>query len=380
LQASTVRKTYPPRPFGSWALNALITYDEALPCTLRRVLCASSLRRQCTFHTLSLLHYHSLSVGSERLRTLADPRGWEDNQQAEIASILTTRRVRDILYALHGPVDGLVGVLSRLGDQPLLPTTYWALVSILSEPQHRARAKVLQQHSEITSSTVSVLLALRKPWIRGDLLSYFKSTEQVSQFTAAVELIQDLVPGVAKGVLVQSLNSDVTLSQWVTRWIKKASQFPISPPVPQGGDFVLLDSAQAIRDAATRYRNCLRGRVGYVATGRAAFLEHRSSNAIIELQSLSEGRWLLDSINGPGNRRVDPTAARTICHELRKAGILVRAHLAHAQKYTSTARLLRIHDADWIDDTDEYDGELDLSDLEAELDEVVREFGFNAAT
>ena len=165
--------------------------------------------------------------------------------------------------------------------------------------------------------------------------------------------------------------------QWATRWIKKASRFPVSPPVPEGGEFVLLDSAQAIHDAATRYRNCLRGRVGYVATGRAAFVEHRPSETIIELQSLSEGRWLLETVNGPGNRRVDPFAARTICHKLQTAGILVRAHLAHAEKYTSTARLLGITSRDGMDNDDEYDGELDFRDLDAELDEIAREFGLD---
>lgn len=379
MQTLTGSSTPKPRPFDSCAISSTIPYDEAVPGTLRQILCASSLRRQCWFHALAFLHL-DFPEYAFRLSTLAAPQAWTANQTAEIARILTTRRVRDIVNALHGPVDGLVGVLARLGDQPLLPTTYGAIVSLLLEPEHRARAKVLRRQPEITSSTVSVLLALQMPWIRSDLVGYLKTTEQVGQFTAAVELIQNLVPEVTDDALVQSLSADVTLSQWVTRWIKKASQFPVSPPVPEGGEFVVLDSAQAIHDAATRYRNCLRGRVGYVATGRSAFVEHRPSETIIELQSLSEGRWLLETVNGPGNRRVDPAAARAICLKLQAAGILVRAHLAHAEKYTSTARLLRITSRDGIDNDEEYDGELEFRDLDAELDEIAREFGLDEAT
>ena len=63
-------------------------------------------------------------------------------------ALVACRRVRDLLHAAYGPVDGLLGALKRLGDDPLPRESYRDLMSVLTEPEHRVRAKVLEQMSE----------------------------------------------------------------------------------------------------------------------------------------------------------------------------------------------------------------------------------------
>src|SRR3954453_9869742 len=104
MQSYSSRKTFRPRPFGRLALDATLPFDGESPGTLRRVLCASPLRRQCWFHTLAVLNWNHSDDYQGRLSLIADPNAWATDRYAEIARLLTTRRVRDIVNALHGPV------------------------------------------------------------------------------------------------------------------------------------------------------------------------------------------------------------------------------------------------------------------------------------
>ncbi len=122
--------------------------------------------------------------------------------------------------------------------------------------------------------------------------------------------------------------------------------FPVSPPLHDDPDFVFLSTAEAIRDAAVRYRNCLKTKLPYCALGRFAYFEYRPSPVIVELASLSQGRFLLQGVYGPGNNRVDLDTARVIKGRLADAGVLLPACLAHASRYNKAARLMNVYDFD----------------------------------
>src|SRR5688500_2734429 len=154
MEAFPVSKTRRPRPIDGWALSGLIELDEARPGTLRFLLSASALRRQAFFITSSLLRNGVDEVAS-RLRPLCADQP-QPSPLAEVASVLATCRVRDIVRALYGDVEGLVGALGRLGHDPLHPLAYRSLVSLLSDPQHRARAMVLKQVEKTTPTMISV--------------------------------------------------------------------------------------------------------------------------------------------------------------------------------------------------------------------------------
>jgi hypothetical protein len=118
----------------------------------------------------------------------------------------------------------------------------------------------------ITPSTVAVLISLKPPFVLRDLVGTFASTKHVQLFHAALELIRHLVPEVTDDELVNSLKTTKKdLRDWLDGWINKATAFPVSPPFHGDPDFVFLGTAEAIRDAAMRYRNCLKTKLPFCA-------------------------------------------------------------------------------------------------------------------
>jgi hypothetical protein len=207
-------------------------------------------------------------------------------------ALTTCRRVRDVLHALYGPVDGLLGALKRLGDEPLPKDSYRTLMSLLTEPEHRARAKVLRQMSRVTPNHLTTLMWLDEPFILKQLVEKVRPKD-VSGFWTALALIRQLVPEATMEDLVASLRSlqpSAGLNRWVQKQVSRATRFPVTL---SGLDktFTPLTSAEAIRAKALQYQNCLRAELGEVALGRKYFLEYRPAPAIIELIALSEDSW-----------------------------------------------------------------------------------------
>src|SRR3954470_9521803 len=170
MDACSVNKVTKPRSFDGWALEAVSHLDTKAPGTLRKVMCGSALRRQAVFLALSYICRNPLGDLTHRLRTLADPLCFAANPDAEIAHILTTRRVRDIAHALFGPVQGLVGALSRLGDAPLHPLKYRRLVEVLRHPESRDRAKLLRQLEVITPEALTALTLIDSNFLHPDII------------------------------------------------------------------------------------------------------------------------------------------------------------------------------------------------------------------
>ncbi len=197
MKASVARKVRPPRSITGWALDTLVRCDEVHPGILRYALSCSPLRRQAIFLTLSCVRQN----GPEQVATRLGPLAGADkpshtDPNAVICHVLMTCRVREIVQALYGFVEGLVGALSRLGDDPLHPVKYRTLVALLTKPEHEARARVLNQIEKITPATIAVLFSLKHPFVMRDLVETFASAKHVHQFHGALHLIRYLVPAV----------------------------------------------------------------------------------------------------------------------------------------------------------------------------------------
>ncbi len=367
-------KTRAARSFTGWSLNAAISCDEAHPGFLRFCVTSSALRRQIIFGALALVSYEGAEAIAARLRPLIrHDRPPISDPLAVIATVLMTRRVRDISRALYGPVEGLVGVFGRLGDKPLHPVTYRTIVSLLSKPEHRARAKVLRQMQTVPASAPAVLLALKPPFLLPNLLECFRSVEEVTQFQSAIDLVQCVVPNVTQVELAKSiadLGPDAKLDDWCERWLHKSQRFPFVPPIRDDGEFVVLRSAKAMRDAAARFRNCLATKVGFCIVGRNAYVEYQPTPAIIELVGLSQGHWMLCGIYGPDNGAVDTDTAQAIHRKIQSAGILTPARVAHAKPYNAVARMMNIREFDGL----ELDVLEDDNELDALMEQVARDF------
>jgi hypothetical protein len=315
------------------------------------------------FLVLASLEWDSSEAVASHLKNIASDENLPSDDPLSIIShaLTTCRRVRVVLNALYGPVDGLLGALKRLGDEPLPKDSYRTLMSLLTEPEHRARAKVLRQMSRITANHVTTLMWLEEPFILKELVEKLRPKD-VSQFWLAIGLIHQLVPEATTEDLVASLRSlqpSADLNRWVQKQVSRATCFPVAL---SGLDktFTPLTSAEAIRAKALQYQNCLRTELGEVALGRKYFLEYRPAPAIVELTALSEGRWVcLDGIYGPKNASLDPGTKRHIRRKLQASGVLVYARHAEASRWNSVARLLGIHDHD----DPVLEGDFDLTQL-----------------
>jgi hypothetical protein len=325
--------------------------EASFPGLLRFAFSVSALRRQSMFLVLASLDWTSPEVIAAHLQNIGSegPRSSDDPLSIIGHALTTCCRVRDVLHALYGPVDGLLGALKRLGDEPLPRDAYRTLVSVLTEPEHRTRAKVLRQMSSITAHHLTTLMCLEEPFILKELVENLRPKD-VSRFWVAIGMIHELVPEMKTEDLVaslqRSLRPGIGLNRWVQNQASRATRFPITL---SGLDktFTPLTTAEAIRAKALQYRNCLRSELGEVALARKYFLEYRPAPAIIELTALSEGRWAcLDGIYRPKNASLDPGTKRLIRRKLQASGVLVYARHAEAGRWNSVACLFGIYDHD----------------------------------
>jgi hypothetical protein len=312
-------------------------------------MCGSRLRRQAVFLALSFIHHARSGDIRDRLKPLADPEGWRANRDAEVGSILTKARVRDLTTALIGPVEGLVGALNRLGDAPLPPLKYRQLVDLLRRPDLRNRAKVARQIQTITPVTLTVLHLLDEAFLHPEIVQRFQSVRQIADFNSTARLIRRVVPEVKDQDLVSSLKaiSEVRhgAASWAERWLNRAV-FETAPLLQEDDELVALGSAEEMIDAAARFSNCLKSKIPLVAVGRAYYLEYKAGPAIIELVSLSDDQWAVEHIYAPRNEDVSPGLLLKVLRKLEGTGILLPARLSHAQCNNGAARLLHIHDYD----------------------------------
>lgn len=356
--AVQVRK---PRPIEGWALQALVRYDEAYPGILRFTMSASAFRRQSIFLVLAAAFPNRVDMIADRVRgLLAEDFPSSDNPHEAIAQALMKSRARDLLQALFGPVEGLVGALNRLGPNPLHPLKYRGLVDLLSNPKHEARAKVLRQLQTIAPDTMLILRMLRPSFLHVDVVQRLYSFDRVQQFHVALDLIRDVRPGVTDDELlasIKALGPKSKLENWAERWLAKAV-FPSFPPIQDDDEWVGLRSGEAMHDAGRRFANCLKTKVSVAAMGRSAYIEFRPTPAIIELAGLSRGQWVLEGVYGHKNGPVDRETARAIRRKLDHAGILVPSYLAQASRYKKAAEILNLFsftdiDVDGLEDEEE---------------------------
>jgi len=225
-----------------------------------------------------------------------------------------TVRVRDLLRALYGPVEGLIGTLSRLGFDPLAPEDYWTLIEVHTDPRHRSRARILRSLRTVTGQSIRTLLVLQPPYLLPVLVRRLSSVQQIDDFQCSIDLIKRLVPGVIDADLVASLKSlrpSTHIREWVTRWLHRTTVFLNDPPIKDDNEFVLLNSASAIRDAARRYSNCLaRDRLDHCALGREGYVEHLPTQTLVELRLLNRGA-VLGELHGVRNSSYQLPLIRT---------------------------------------------------------------------
>ncbi|MBM1169622.1 hypothetical protein [Microvirga arabica] len=321
-----------PKSFSGWALSPAIELDNATPSFLTFIFLASSLKRQAIFSALAALTREGPESLAARLRSLAPTDCHSDqNPHEEIArALLTTSRAREIVRAVYGEApDGLLGMLSRIGAEPLCePDLYFRLFETFADPQHRMRRDVLRRRSgSITATQIEIVHHLEPVLVHGNILRHIYSISQAESANAALALVRGTVSFATDDVIRQSienLGEKTDLAEFFNRWLQKMDNPPACPPIPKDDpDVAVMTSGEAMASLGRRFRNCSTTRIVYIAQGAEALLEwKRPPGLVAQCHRLTNGGWVLTQIYARDNGRVDPAEAGVFRRKLESLGVL----------------------------------------------------------
>ena len=244
-----------------------------------------------------------------------------DANSPDLDRLLHAPLRRAIRLALDRRPAGLARAIGRIGETAWTAQDYLRLIDRLEEPH---AAKVLRHAADITPDAVRALCLLPAPLLRVGL--------------GGLDLTPDQSAIIAEGCAALAEHADPEV--WCSaplRWAGAATSRALlehiredltpelpAPPLTGTVRLVPLTTRAAIRDAALRYRNCLRGQIRNAAGGWSAFFEWREEpGAIVEIDRDTLFGWRLDEARLPGNKPVPEPLRSEILAELRQMGVHV---------------------------------------------------------
>lgn len=328
---SALMRGHRPRHFGGFYLEAACKLDAACPSFLNRIFHASNLRRAAIFAALAEIRLAGIDEVLARLRSVA-PALCDPNLDiwAQAARALLSLHDREIVLAIFGSVpDGFLGLLARIGADPLPRGGYRLAHALYADPQHRARARLLRQTpGRITADMIEVTACLDTALLHRNVFARVHNVRQVETVHAALALIRALVPQANDEALHRSLDglrpSDKDMGRWIERWLRGATQVPYAPPIPANDTDLRVLNGPEMVELGRRFRNCAADRVGHLAAGLRCYVEWTGYGgpAVVELRRLSGDHFLIEDMRGPKNCDLDPALAERIRAKLSNFGVL----------------------------------------------------------
>jgi hypothetical protein len=331
LTPSPTYKALHPRSFSGWALRPALELDTACPSFLSFVFCASTLKRQAIFMALAALHRDGPESLASRLHPLAsaDDHACYLPREQIARALMTAPRAREIIRTVFSDLpDGLLGVLTRIGDDPLpSPDLYFALYETFADPQYRACRDVLRQRSgQITAAHIEIIRRLDPVLVHENILKRVYSVSQALDANAAVAMIRGTVSSATEEAIRQSvadIGEKTDLATLFNKWLSKADRLPVCPAIPEDDpDIAVMPSAEAMASLGRRFRNCSTTRIVYVAQGAEVLLEWQHPPGLIaQCHRLTNDMWVLTEIYAKTNGRVEPAQAAVFRRKLEALGI-----------------------------------------------------------
>lgn len=326
-------------PFSGWALEAVVSLDCACPGLLALTFRFGVQRRQALFLMLAAVREDGISEIADRLRHRELPPDFRDLEDAALLgrAVVHLRRPRDLVRAVLGAPDGLLGALARLGPDPLEePDLYRELHHLFASatPADRRRAKILGQiQGDLAGGQIAVVSRLDPLLLHPAIVSKIHDVEHVAELHHALAYIRSYCSGATEAGIRASLgllrpeDSRVDL---VRAWSKRFDLLPYDLDTSSDPTLVVLASAAAMNDAARRYRNCLASRISDVFLGTHLFAEYqpigRSEPGVIaELRRIERG-FFLEGLYGVGNTRVRADRANLVRRKLAACGVALLDH------------------------------------------------------
>lgn len=236
--------------------------------------------------------------------------------------VLLEARLRyAIAHAAPGAPAGLRATLCKLGEQAWSEGAYQALLRLLATPE---AAKALRHAPRLTAFRVLALSRLPEPSLAVRAASLQLTVDQAEALAIAHAAITRRRGGVA---------ADRAARRWRTAGSAKTlfeaaldELHPELPPAPFPGNarLRLLGVKRELREAAIRYRNCVRTLIGQAAAGEAAFYEWTGKpGLIVQIDRDPIFGWRLEDALAAGNEAGPAAAQAAIAEELRSWGVHV---------------------------------------------------------
>lgn len=241
---------------------------------------------------------------------------------AALAEGLLTARLRvSIRLVLPDAPSGLERALSRAGEVAWDADSYRALVRLLDRAPP---AKVLRHAAALDAELVRRLAGLPEPMAPAAAMAADLTPEGVLVLREAFDALS-LRDGLAA--------AEACAAGWARATTPKAlfekvrddlTPEPMAPPHPGTARLRPLATKAALKDAAKRYRNCLKDCGSDAATGWMAFYEWAGPpGAVVSVARDHVFGWRMDEARLAGNAPVPPPLREEIRSELALMGVHV---------------------------------------------------------
>lgn len=344
--------------YSGWALNLTIELDRACPGLLAASFCFGSQRRQALFLLLALAEILGTDEVADHLRSAEGMSEFTSAAPTTVlgAAVLRLRRPRDLIRAvLAGPPVGLLGTLSRLGDDPIGgPRTYYELarLHLSRDSADRRRVKVLGQiGGNLLGTQIEIVGTLDPVLLHPALVGCLTELRQVQQLQSALTYIRERCSGATDDAIrasLKRLKPGSHRADLVKFWAARFDCPPIELDLRGDPALIVLDSPAALADAGKRYKNCLGARINEVFLGAFIYVEVRFGRCgdpglVAELRHTDRG-FVLEGLYAADNRRVPTERAQIARKKLAACGVALLAHApGEREPVIAAARLLNEH-------------------------------------
>lgn len=242
---------------------------------------------------------------------------------AALGELALTGRLRWAIRAVvgdEGPA-GLERALSRLGETAWTPEDYRALLRLLADPK---AAKVLRHAAAIDAETVRSLSRMPPPMGEAAGLALTLGREGVAVLREAFEALR-FRSGEAAALAAAGRWAQARSAKALFEAVRDdLYPEPAAPPHPGTARLKPIRSKRALREAARRFRNCLRDHTPYAASGWSAYYEWAGPPAaVVEISRDAIFGWRLEQARLASNAAVPEAIREELVSELALMGVHV---------------------------------------------------------
>lgn len=240
---------------------------------------------------------------------------------ADVRANLERPVKRAVRTLLADPPEGLVRALDRMGEDAWSEADYRLLLSLLRRPE---TAKVLNHAEVIDPMLVGGLAAYPAPLLKAGLARLKLSPDQaglVSEFWQAIVARDGPEAGRTLADRLARLHSPGQVFEHL-----REEMVPdvAPPPFPGTARLRPLASKAAMREAASRFNNCLREHIAAASDGSRAYYEWLGPpGAVVEIMQDPLWGWRLDEARLRNNDIMGPADREPLIAELRGMGVHV---------------------------------------------------------